>query len=661
LRQRVRDLELRRERRVKETESRHIVRDDVTEEEEYPFNRHPPRFYEPINHDCLSEDKPRFDEDGIEPDPKECLFVQKFLNRTTTRTTIHENELKNETDDYDQEYEEVSSGMFDFYYKLAIIDGGDTMDIGDPVHGGSDVVVEYGDTVVEDGGIASARAGKVMDKDGVDNIVGSDRSISLADPKILPVSFEGLNFSDHTTAYPTKLKFQNMDKSGIDLSVTRRIPVFCDKVVVGDKCITMHDLKIVKDKDGGSTHGARGFRLFTRLSIMHESRELELKVNGGHIGVLINDRPGFNSDGHNCSGGSKGVFYAREPYMNPDAAHVTRFIGLAAVGNASKQKFIHAISPTPASTMSSTELSTKPPNTTSSTYTFVEKPTNAHGAEKRSADVANDSQYWRYDVSKRQKGGGGDTARLCFKFVSSGSCPQGDKCHYNHDMDARGQSLRGVCFEFLNKGKCERGEGCSFKHSLQEGRSKECWFCLSSPNVESHLITSVGENFYCALAKGPLVQDHVLILPIEHLPNTLSSPPEFEIELVKFQNSLKAYFKGRKKEVVFFEWVYLKTSHANLQAIPIPSNRASAVKDIFNLAAEKLGFKFMELISDGSLEGRRLLRAQFDGKSSMFYVELPGGIILSHTVEENEKFPVQFGREVLAGLLNMADRADWRN
>ncbi|KAM0026666.1 putative transcription factor C3H family [Helianthus debilis subsp. tardiflorus] len=359
--------------------------------------------------------------------------------------------------------------------------------------------------------------------------------------------------------------------------------------------------------------------------------------------------------------GAKGVFYAREPYVNVDAAHVTRFIGLAAVGNASKQKFIHAISPTPASTMSSTEISTKPPNTTLSPYTFVERPANAHEAKKRSADVANDSQYWRYDVSKRQKVGGGDSARLCFKFVSSDSCPQGDKCHFNHDMDARTQSMRGVCFEFLNKGKCERGEGCNRKHSLQEGRSKECWFCLSSPNVESHLITSVGENCYCALAKGPLVPDHVLILPIEHLPNTLSSPPEFEIELVKLQNSLRAYFKSRKKDVVFFEWVYVKTSHANLQAIPIPSNRASAVKDIFNLAAEKLGFKFMELKSDNSLEGRRLLRDQFDGKFSVFYVELPGGTILSHTVEENEKFPVQFGREVLAGLLNMADRADWRN
>lgn len=96
-------------------------------------------------------------------------------------------------------------------------------------------------------------------------------------------------------------------------------------------------------------------------------------------------------------------------------------------------------------------------------------------------------------------------------------------------------------------------------------RSKECWFCLSSPNVESHLITSIGEHCYCALPKGPLVPDHVLILPVEHLPNTLSSPQECEIELVTFQNSLRTYFKNKGKEVIFFEWVFIRGTHANLQ------------------------------------------------------------------------------------------------
>lgn len=35
--------------------------------------------------------------------------------------------------------------------------------------------------------------------------------------------------------------------------------------------------------------------------------------------------------------GTKGMFYAREPYVNIDAVHVTRFLGLAPVGNPDKQ------------------------------------------------------------------------------------------------------------------------------------------------------------------------------------------------------------------------------------------------------------------------------------------------------------------------------------
>lgn len=49
-------------------------------------------------------------------------------------------------------------------------------------------------------------------------------------------------------------------------------------------------------------------------------------------------------------------------------------------------------------------------------------------------------------------------------------------------------------------------------------------------------------------------------------------------------------------------------------------------------------------------EGRQALRTQFDRSCSLFYVEVPGGDILSHVIEENEKFPAQFGREVRCSL-----------
>lgn len=47
-----------------------------------------------------------------------------------------------------------------------------------------------------------------------------------------------------------------------------------------------------------------------------------------------------------------------------------------------------------------------------------------------------------------------------------------------------------------------------------------CWFCLASPEVEKHLVVSVGTYAYLALAKGGLVSEHLLILPITHFQST---------------------------------------------------------------------------------------------------------------------------------------------
>lgn len=92
-----------------------------------------------------------------------------------------------------------------------------------------------------------------------------------------------------------------------------------------------------------------------------------------------------------------------------------------------------------------------------------------------------------------------------------------------------------------------------------------------------------------------------------------------------------------------------------LQVVPIPASKAPHIEKIFNLASNRLGFTFSSIVcTEGESEGdsttnglgRKELRSKFDGKSSLFYVELPGKKILVHSVDDNDKFPVQFGREV---------------
>ncbi|CAD6219588.1 unnamed protein product [Miscanthus lutarioriparius] len=294
--------------------------------------------------------------------------------------------------------------------------------------------------------------------------------------------------------------------------------------------------------------------------------------------------------------GTKGVFYSREPYVNDSAAHVTRFIGLANVGNKEKQKFIHAIyllqhlSCPVLISMRSLQMLLCHHMLVHQNQFLLKKLQNV---QLRTL-IRNTGVMMSSGKGMVKADGGG----LCFKFTSSGSCQRGSKCNYRHDEEAVEHYQRNVCFDFLNKGKCEKGPECNERRRVESS----CWFCLSSPDVESHLVISIGEGYYCTLAKGPLVPNHVLMIPVEHCPSTLMMPPEAEAELGRYKIAL-----------------------------------------------------------DGAKTARESLMSQCESKSGLFYVELPEGRILLHMVDSNEKFPVQFGREVLAGLLSMADRADWRN
>lgn len=51
---------------------------------------------------------------------------------------------------------------------------------------------------------------------------------------------------------------------------------------------------------------------------------------------------------------------------------------------------------------------------------------------------------------------------------------------------------------------------------------ESCWFCLSNVGADLSLVVSVGEESYLVLDKGPITSTHVLMVPIEHFPSSIS-------------------------------------------------------------------------------------------------------------------------------------------
>ncbi|GBM55601.1 CWF19-like protein 1 [Araneus ventricosus] len=186
---------------------------------------------------------------------------------------------------------------------------------------------------------------------------------------------------------------------------------------------------------------------------------------------------------------------------------------------------------------------------------------------------------------------------------------------------------------------------------------ESCWFCLTNPEVQKQLLLSIGDHSYITLAKGGLVQDHLLIIPMEHVPSSINLSDSAEKEIEKYKNALVNYFHDKEYDVIFFERNFV-SPHLQIQIVPIPKSRTSGITETIIEFAASQGLKFTELSKFS------VLKQVAPPKKSYFYIEVVvnkkyNGKLL-HVIEGN--FPLQFGRMMLASktILNVPDRVDWK-
>ncbi|XP_064476195.1 CWF19-like protein 1 [Ornithodoros turicata] len=300
---------------------------------------------------------------------------------------------------------------------------------------------------------------------------------------------------------------------------------------------------------------------------------------------------------------SSSCYYDRLPYRNHQvlrepARHASRFISVASVNNAAKSKWLYAFTIVPMVALSNAELVKQPPDVTECPFTFTQDDLKAEEQDKN-------SQFF-YDLT-----------------------PVPEKKRKHNDGDRQHNKK---------------------KHPVPQG---PCWFCLASPEVEKHLVISIGDSFYVALAKGALTHDHVLILPIGHHQSTVEMDQDALEELGKFKEALQKCYGAKKKKAVFFERNY-RSSHLQIQVVPLPASLVPRARSVFVDYGQSLGLDLDEIPQNSDL--RQIVGA---GRP-YFYVEVEGTKLL-HRIRKS--FPLQFGREVLAceELLDIPDRVDWRH
>ncbi|KAL8845602.1 MAG: hypothetical protein Q9176_000238 [Flavoplaca citrina] len=342
------------------------------------------------------------------------------------------------------------------------------------------------------------------------------------------------------------------------------------------------------------------------------------------------------------------AFYEREPFFHrplerePDTRYITRFISLASSDNPTKQKSLYAFSIDPTSSVPLT----LPPGTTACPFTI---------AQKRQRLPDQEQSYSRFSV------------------------PNGGADHYRPSKRTR--------------------------YTKPPPGPQECFFCLSSSKVNTNLIASIANDTYLTTAKGPLTTPstypnlpsptHLLVIPLEHSPTLSSiSIPEDRArtykEMHRYRRALHSFLlsrPGEKLGAVTWDVSRAAGIHNHWQFLPVPVDlvKKGLVEAAFKVEAENekypVTFRTKD-IGDGTVVKGDFFRVwiwmpadedKVDGQDNGggLVADVDGGEdgeekrgkqkCLVLPLSAGFKFDIQFGRKVMAKLLGLDGRRDWRD
>ncbi|TNM91521.1 hypothetical protein fugu_019901 [Takifugu bimaculatus] len=317
----------------------------------------------------------------------------------------------------------------------------------------------------------------------------------------------------------------------------------------------------------------------------------------------------------------EGAHYERAPYRNhtvlqEKAHHVTRFIALATVNNPAKKKYLYAFNIVPMKVMDPSELVKQPQDVTGEPFRPL--------CQRRHQQAEDEFQ-----PGSR---GGAATAVLLRPEQEAGWRTGQEEAIRGRGTGAWPVSRRG------------RGSPGAAQTAPQ-----------APPQVEKHLVISIGTHCYLAMAKGGLTPRHVLILPIGHYQSVVDLSSEVVQEMEKYKSALKSFYKSRGERCILFERNY-KSQHLQLQVVPVPLDLCTTedIKEAFMVQAQEQQMELMEIPQHTDL------KQIAPPGTPYFFVELDSEEKLYYRIQRH--FPLQFGREVLASeaILNIPTRADWK-
>ena len=223
---------------------------------------------------------------------------------------------------------------------------------------------------------------------------------------------------------------------------------------------------------------------------------------------------------------------------------------------------------------------------------------------------------------------------------------------------------------------------------------ENCFFCISSATLQTHLITSMADESYLTIPRGPLpapgsdsglgIPGHALIIPHTHVDDRVPvekrahlSPNEYD-EMQRYRRALCRMVQAKangKLGAVCWEISRSHIRHVHWQFLPVPSDLISKglVQAGFKVAAENGNFPSFKKYDPTKMVAEK-------GDYFRIWIWKPAGAVMVPGLEEaededekgtetsmvmpipsSERFDIQFGRKIMAQLLGLGNRADWHD
>ncbi|OQD91668.1 hypothetical protein PENSOL_c050G04206 [Penicillium solitum] len=234
---------------------------------------------------------------------------------------------------------------------------------------------------------------------------------------------------------------------------------------------------------------------------------------------------------------------------------------------------------------------------------------------------------------------------------------------------------------------------------------ENCFFCLSNPNIATHLITSIGNDSYMTTAKGPLPSSnfypslgfpgHMLIIPFEHCPTIdLIFDPATRAstfaEMQRYRESLHQMLNersGGKLGAVTWEVSRSNGIHTHWQFLPMPVEkiRSRLVEMAFKKEASNLEYStFKTVPNPDEMHNHHMIdyfrvfiwtptptpSTETEAEPDNWSAPEHKGVWKTESGEENviimkilpeNRFDLQFGRRVMGKVLYLDDRINWKD